>query len=150
MEDDSQELLADCGVTLSDGGVPELHTTAALFRFKLSEKMAANGALAQKCGDYVDSLLSDHDTISLYLDPVSLGDAGDSSMVGRQCSDQPGLLRAESFVRLVLGVDMLQSRVITTLLEKFPEFIGEEDSHEEEGAIKVSVKILRQLRWLDY
>ncbi|KAJ1902082.1 Fanconi anemia group D2 protein, partial [Coemansia sp. IMI 209127] len=32
----------------------------------------------------------------------------------------------------------------------FPEFIGEEDSHEEEGAIKVSVKILRQLRWLDY
>ncbi|KAJ2865256.1 Fanconi anemia group D2 protein [Coemansia erecta] len=150
MEDDSQELFASCGVTLSTGGVPELHTTAALFRFNLSEKTAANEALAQKCGDYVDSLLSDHDTISLYLDPVSLGEAGDSSMLGHQSSDQPGLLRAESFVRLILGVDTLQPRVIAMLLEKFPEFIGEEDSHEEEGAIKVPVKILRQLRWLDY
>ncbi|KAJ1772573.1 Fanconi anemia group D2 protein [Coemansia sp. RSA 1813] len=146
----SQETFASCGVELSEGCVPVLHTSAALFRFKLSENISANKLLAQECGDYIGSLLSDHDTISLYLDPVSLGNTDDSSIPAPQSVDQPGLLRAESFVRLVLGVDVLQSRVISTLLEKFPEFIGEEDSQEDEDATKVSVKILRQLRWLDY
>ncbi|KAJ1988490.1 hypothetical protein GGI25_005294 [Coemansia spiralis] len=155
-----QELFASCGVELVKGKVPTLHTSAALFRYKLNDAIARDAAVAQMCGDHIDSLLAEHDTLAFYLDPVSLpttatqsGTSGmnGSNMAAHQHTDQLGLsLRVESFVRLVLGVDALQPRVIATLLEKFPEFIGDEDSIDDQGATKVSVKILRQLRWLDY
>ncbi|KAJ2656256.1 Fanconi anemia group D2 protein [Coemansia sp. RSA 1200] len=146
-----REIFDSCGVSLSGGCAPVLHTSAALFRFKLSERLSSSESLAQECNEYIDGLLSDHDTISLYLDPVSVADPdNNSSILADQPNDQTGILRAESFARLVLGVDALQSGVIATLLEKFPEYIGDEDSQGGDSAGKVSVKILRQLRWLDY
>ncbi|KAJ2207335.1 Fanconi anemia group D2 protein, partial [Coemansia sp. RSA 520] len=61
-----------------------------------------------------------------------------------------GLPQTESLVRLMLGVDALQSRLVATLVDKFPEYIGDEGTDGDASATKVSVKILRQLRWLDY
>ncbi|KAJ2691868.1 hypothetical protein GGH99_002112, partial [Coemansia sp. RSA 1285] len=146
-----REIFDSCGVSLPNGCAPVLHTSAALFRFKLSERLSSSESLAQECKEYIDGLLSDHDTISLYLDPVSVANSdSNSGILADQPDDQTGILRAESFVRLVLGVDALQSGVIATLLERFPEYIGDEESQGGDSVGKVSVKILRQLRWLDY
>ncbi|XP_043096952.1 Fanconi anemia group D2 protein isoform X2 [Puntigrus tetrazona] len=52
----------------------------------------------------------------------------------------------ESLVRLLLGIEMLQTKVINTLFEKLPEFIFE--SVREDG-LNVPRLIINQLKWLD-
>ncbi|KAJ2469405.1 Fanconi anemia group D2 protein, partial [Coemansia sp. RSA 2322] len=143
-------LIRDCGLALADGAAPILHTSAALFRFKLSDAIRSEPAALQLLGDYVEELLSAHDTMSLYLDPVAMLAAQDGGAESSNRLAQFGTGQAESFVRLILGVDALQPRIISILLEKFPEFIGSEESQGNAGVTKASVKILRQLRWLDY
>ncbi|KAJ1810321.1 Fanconi anemia group D2 protein, partial [Coemansia sp. RSA 2599] len=135
-----------CGVELVKSKTPVLHTSAALFRFKLGQAISKDSATAGQVGDLVDQLLESHDDIALYLDPVTMASAEDAS------SAHPGmsLAQPESLIRLMLGVDSLQPRLIRTLLEKFPEFIGDEGAKEHLGETKTSIKILRQLRWLDY
>ncbi|KAJ2408180.1 Fanconi anemia group D2 protein [Coemansia sp. RSA 2526] len=140
-----REVIQTCGVELVDGRLPVLHTPSTLFRYQLSEAIRNNTDLVDYMGDYLDELLSEHDAISLYLDPMTLGtpDSATTHVSG-------GLPQTESLVRLMLGVDALQSRLVATLVDKFPEYIGDEGTDGDASATKVSVKILRQLRWLDY
>ncbi|KAJ2808178.1 Fanconi anemia group D2 protein [Coemansia helicoidea] len=144
------EVLRACGVEAAAGSQPVLHTSSALFRHQLNETIRGDAEMAQRIGDYLDELLSDHDGIALYLDPAGVpaadGDGGAAGATGGMHGTL-GLAQTESLVRLMLGVDALQPRLVGTLLDKFPEFIGDEGG---EGAARVPVKILRQLRWLDY
>ncbi|KAJ2635418.1 Fanconi anemia group D2 protein [Coemansia sp. RSA 1286] len=140
------EVFQRCGVELPEGKPPVLHTSAALFRFKLAQTISSDSTMADQIGDFIDQLLEPHNHISLYLDPVSVASTDDTL-------SHPGLSLAqpESLVRLILGIDTLQPRLIRTLLEKLPEFIGdEEEAKEHLGETKTWVKVLRQLRWLDY
>ncbi|KAJ2501733.1 Fanconi anemia group D2 protein [Coemansia sp. RSA 1972] len=139
-------VIQTCGVELVDNTLPVLHTPSTLFRYQLSEAIRNNTDLVNYMGDYLDELLSDHDAISLYLNPMILGTTDDSATM----HVSSGLPQTESLVRLMLGVDALQSRLIATLVDKFPEYIGDEGTDGDASATKVSVKILRQLRWLDY
>ncbi|KAJ2738279.1 Fanconi anemia group D2 protein, partial [Coemansia sp. BCRC 34301] len=147
------QLIRGCGLELTESKPPTLHTSTALFRFKLGEAIRNDSEALQHLGDFMDELLSDHEHISLYLDPVAIATGED------EANETPvstllthvGSGQAESLVRLMLGVDALQPRIISILLDKFPEFIGNEGGDQGgAGATKVSVKILRQLRWLDY
>uniref|UniRef100_A0A672Q6K7 Fanconi anemia group D2 protein-like n=1 Tax=Sinocyclocheilus grahami TaxID=75366 RepID=A0A672Q6K7_SINGR len=52
----------------------------------------------------------------------------------------------ESLVRLLLGIEMLQTQVINTLFEKLPEFMLEGVS---EDGLNVPRLIINQLKWLD-
>ncbi|XP_077054270.1 Fanconi anemia group D2 protein isoform X2 [Siphateles boraxobius] len=52
----------------------------------------------------------------------------------------------ESLVRLLLGIEMLQTLVINTLFEKLPEFMFEGVS---EDGLNVPRLIINQLKWLD-
>ncbi|KAJ2158996.1 hypothetical protein GGF46_003364 [Coemansia sp. RSA 552] len=145
----SKDALRSCGVELRDSALPVLHTPCALFRHQLGEAIRSDETLALAIGDYIDELLSEHDQISLYLDSAALseGATANAGQVGA------GVQQSESLVRLLLGVDALQSRLVSTLLERFPEYIGDNDDEHggcDTGVVKVSMKILRQLRWLDY
>ncbi|KAJ2827474.1 Fanconi anemia group D2 protein [Coemansia erecta] len=146
-----QQVIRTCGVELSDGSLPVLHKPSALFRYQLSEAIRNDTDLVEFIGTYLDELLSDHDAISLYLDPMTPASVAtnddDDNTSAAQIQQQAGMPQTDSLVRLMLGVDALQSRLIATLLDKFPEYIGDEG---DVGTTKVSVKILRQLRWLDY
>ncbi|KAJ2811131.1 Fanconi anemia group D2 protein, partial [Coemansia furcata] len=147
-----KELIRGCGLELIDGSPPTLHTSTALFRFKLGEAIRGDYKTAQLLGDFVEQLLSDHENISLYLDPVTLPaseDDGDNPLSSSGLA-QFGSGQSESLVRLMLGVDALQPRIISILLNKFPELIGDEEAQSGAGATQPFVKILRQLRWLDY
>ncbi|KAJ1964243.1 Fanconi anemia group D2 protein [Dipsacomyces acuminosporus] len=149
------DILRGCGIELVDNQQPILHTSATMFKYKLNEAVRNDSDVAQLIGDFMDSLLSDHDNIAKYLDPIELAsDAGGNATARAPTSQQMqfAALQSESIVRLMLGIDAFQPRLIATLLERFPEFIGYEDDQGsvEPGATKVSVKILRQLRWLDY
>ncbi|KAJ1856196.1 Fanconi anemia group D2 protein [Coemansia sp. RSA 1822] len=144
-----REVIQTCGVELVDGSIPVLHTPSTLFRYQLNEAIRSDADLVAYMGDYLDELLSDHDAISLYLDPMTLGTVTDDSTATMHVVSG-GLPQTESLVRLMLGVDALQSRLVATLVDKFPEYIGDEGTDGDASATKVSVKILRQLRWLDY
>ncbi|KAJ2384655.1 Fanconi anemia group D2 protein, partial [Coemansia sp. RSA 2603] len=141
------DLLRSCGIELRDGQRPQLHTSTALFRYKLSTALRSTPAATQQVSELVDELLAAHDDITLYLDPVSLAEPQADGGFGQQ---------AESLVRLLLGVDALQPELIRALLDKFSEFVGDQPAEDTQddmggaGETKVSVKILRQLRWLDY
>ncbi|KAJ1951556.1 hypothetical protein EC988_004013, partial [Linderina pennispora] len=144
---DCKETLLRCGVELRDGEPPLVHTSTALFRYKLGEAIATDPTLASTLANYIEELLSDHDHISLYLEPASVTAASDGTAVQRH----GGSAQSESLVQLLLGIDALQSQLITTLLDKFPEFIGDDDGNTDNASdTKVSVRLLRQLRWLDY
>ncbi|KAJ2716963.1 Fanconi anemia group D2 protein [Coemansia spiralis] len=145
-------VLDACGVEVAAGARPVLRTSSALFRHQLGEAIRSDAGLAQRIGDYADELLADHDAIALYLDPVAVpaADSGDGSTATQGVHAALGLAQTESLVRLLLGVDALQSRLVATLLDKFPEFIGDESGDGDAGTTRVPVKILRQLRWLDY
>uniref|UniRef100_A0A4W4HKW3 FA complementation group D2 n=1 Tax=Electrophorus electricus TaxID=8005 RepID=A0A4W4HKW3_ELEEL len=52
----------------------------------------------------------------------------------------------ESLVRLLLGVEMLQTPVLNTLFEKLPEFMFEGVG---EGGLNIPHLIITQLKWLD-
>ncbi|KAJ2869524.1 Fanconi anemia group D2 protein, partial [Coemansia aciculifera] len=148
-----KELIRACGLELTEGSrPPTLHTSTALFRFKLGEAIRGDVETLQLLGNFVEELLSDHDNISLYLDPVvlSTGEDGSDNAASSSGLVQFGSGQSESLVRLMLGVDALQPRIIKVLLEKFPEFIGNEGAQSSAGVTQPSVKILRQLRWLDY
>ncbi|KAJ2465389.1 Fanconi anemia group D2 protein [Coemansia sp. RSA 2337] len=147
-----KELIRGCGLELTEGRLPTLHTSTALFRFKLGEAIRGDAETLELLGNFVEELLSDHDNISLYLDPVVLATGEDNSDNSPSSSRLAhfGSGQSESLVRLMLGVDALQPRIISILLEKFPEFIGNEGAHGSAGTTQPSVKILRQLRWLDY
>ncbi|KAJ2309239.1 Fanconi anemia group D2 protein, partial [Coemansia sp. RSA 2705] len=144
--------IRNCGVELGDGSLPVLHTPSTLFRYQLSEAIRGDSDLAGLIGDFLDELLADHDAISLYLDSMTLAqpESDNDEPGARAQMASLGLPQTDSLVRLMLGVDELQPRLISTLLDKFPEYIGDEGSSDDLGATKVSVKILRQLRWLDY
>ncbi|KAJ1900527.1 Fanconi anemia group D2 protein [Kickxella alabastrina] len=133
------DILSRCGIEMFSDKAPVLHTSTALFRYKLSEAIQQDAQVSQVVGDCIEDLLAS-DSITLYLDPVTQPQEDQV----RGVYGQP-----ESLVRLLLGVDSLQSRLIGLLLDKFPEFIGTED-RQAAGETKTSIKVLRQLRWLDY
>ncbi|KAJ1927073.1 hypothetical protein FBU59_007254, partial [Linderina macrospora] len=144
---DCKETLLQCGVELRDGAPPLVHTSTALFRYKLGEAISSDPNLVSALTGYIEELLSDHDQISLYLDPASVAATDDNTTAHRY----GGSVQNESLVQLLLGIDAFQSQLITTLLDKLPEFIGDEDDNQDDASdTRVSVKLLRQLRWLDY
>ncbi|KAJ2892585.1 Fanconi anemia group D2 protein, partial [Coemansia aciculifera] len=149
-----QQLIRSCGLELADNKPPTLHTSTTLFRFKLGEAIGSDSGALQQLEDFVVELLSDHDTILLYLDPVALPTEEEDESNEATASNRLahiGSGPSESLVRLMLGVDALQPRIISILLDKFPEFIGNVGGDSDSASTtKVSVKILRQLRWLDY
>ncbi|KAJ1720135.1 Fanconi anemia group D2 protein [Coemansia erecta] len=147
------DILRCCGVELRDDSPPLLHTSTPLFRYKLAEALHSTPAATQQVTDLIDDLLAAHDDIALYLDPVNMAATEQDDQ--QQATSVSFAQQPESLVRLLLGVDALQPALIRTLLDKFPEFIGDQSAATGPGSLataetKVSVKILRQLRWLDY
>ncbi|KAJ2612666.1 Fanconi anemia group D2 protein [Coemansia sp. RSA 1365] len=145
-----QELLKTCGLEIAEDGRPILHKAGAVFRYELGLALGGDAQRTEQMGEYVEELLADHAHITQYLDPVEMqivkeGGELDGSMEGGDLD----VVAAESMVRLMLGVDGLQTRVAATVVDKLAEFIGAEGAAGD-GATKVSVRLLRQLRWLDY
>ncbi|KAJ2807170.1 Fanconi anemia group D2 protein, partial [Coemansia guatemalensis] len=146
-----RELLRTCGLEIAEDGRPVLHKAGAVFRYELGSALNGDAQRIQQLGDYVEELLADHAHITQYLDPVETRTAeegGELSGAAESGGDLDGGT-AESAVRLMLGVDGLQTRVAAVVVDKLAEFIGAEGTVGD-GETKVSVRLLRQLRWLDY
>ncbi|KAJ1929948.1 hypothetical protein IWQ60_000752 [Tieghemiomyces parasiticus] len=82
------------------------------------------------------------------LVPVLIAQDGDQGYAGSsRASWQTLFLPSESLIRLLLGVQPIQSDLIEYLLQKLPELSDDEYSADE---ISPTALVVRQLRWLDY
>jgi Fanconi anemia group D2 protein len=55
---------------------------------------------------------------------------------------------ADSLIRILLGIDFIQSKLLDQLLERLPTFISDSDNDNVESPIPRL--ILQQLKWLEY
>ncbi|XP_015761600.1 PREDICTED: Fanconi anemia group D2 protein homolog, partial [Acropora digitifera] len=81
--------------------------------------------------------LQDPNRFQLSLLPVSISSDHEG------CGGSP-----ESLTRMLLSVDILQPKIANILLEKLPEFMGDEDSDRADG-INIPRLVLNQFRWMD-
>lgn len=122
----------------------QLNIDQAVFKFKLTQKLSQDFTheMADKiCNGFLKhvekSFCFSHCLSATQLSPTNAG-----------CAP----VVQESVVRLLLGVEDLQPRIITILLEKIPEFM--EDSLRDNTLTKEEFQqipglILNQLKWLD-
>ncbi|XP_062522638.1 Fanconi anemia group D2 protein-like isoform X2 [Corticium candelabrum] len=136
-------LLAKFSCRLSQRGEKrnELGIDQALFQRQLHTALKQHSNYPQVTDDFVEQLqdhFSDPDRFKCCLLPTVVPEAGSvSARVGHQ----------DSLAQLLLGVDLLQPKVITVLLEKLPEF---SDDDKGPGGVNMANLIMAQLKWLDH
>ncbi|KAI3370125.1 hypothetical protein L3Q82_024917 [Scortum barcoo] len=135
-------LLREAGVTLKKGGTSnEIAVDQVVFQKRIQQKLQKSPrypGIVQEFTAGLESHIEDPERFRNCLLPCvpRLCD-GDSSNVS---SFQ------ESLLRMLLGIEMLQTFVINILLEKLPEFMFEGTG---DGGLSIPRVIINQLKWLD-
>ncbi|KAI1890915.1 hypothetical protein AGOR_G00158510 [Albula goreensis] len=136
------QVLREAGVILRRGSCPnEISVDQVVFQRRLPQRLKKNPRypnIIQEFAAGLESHIEDQDNLRNCLLPCAPPSMdGDSSSVGSY---------QESLIRLLLGIEMLQSSIIKTLFEKLPEFMF--DGVGEDG-LNVPRIIINQLKWLD-
>ncbi|XP_058258381.1 Fanconi anemia group D2 protein isoform X2 [Hemibagrus wyckioides] len=135
-------MLQESGVILRQGNMAnEIAVDQAVFQKRLQQNMRKNPRYPNIIQEFISGLEShaeDPERFRNCLLPcvprcASEGDTSSSSF-------------QESLVRMLLGVEMLQTLVINTLFEKLPEFMFEGVG---EDGLNIPHLIINQLKWLD-
>ncbi|KAJ1918981.1 hypothetical protein H4219_002239 [Mycoemilia scoparia] len=104
-----------------------------------------DNSFVEGVSEFLDNILSDRDQIIYALRPIC---------VKKDDGEMENTSNSDNLVRLLLSIDKLQVAVINAVLEKVVEFIGDEadecDSLENNTDLSLSMRLIRQLRWLDY
>ncbi|XP_070814866.1 Fanconi anemia group D2 protein [Chaetodon trifascialis] len=134
--------LGEAGVTLrQDGTSNEIAVDQVVFQKRIQQQLQKSSrypAIVQEFTTGLESHIEDPERFRNCLLPCvpRLSD-GDSSCVS---SFQ------ESLLRMLLGIEMLQTSVINVLLEKVPEFMLDGTG---DGGLSIPRIIINQLKWLD-
>ncbi|XP_037639089.1 Fanconi anemia group D2 protein [Sebastes umbrosus] len=134
--------LREAGVTLKQGGTSnEIAVDQVVFQKRIQRQLQKSPrypGIVQEFTTGLESHIEDAERFRNCLLPCvpRLSD-GDSSCVS---SFQ------ESLLRMLLGIEMLQTSIINTLLEKLPEFMLDGTG---DGGLSVPHTIINQLKWLD-
>uniref|UniRef100_A0A673APV4 FA complementation group D2 n=1 Tax=Sphaeramia orbicularis TaxID=375764 RepID=A0A673APV4_9TELE len=129
--------LREAGVTLKHGGTPnEIAVDQVIFQKRVQKQLQKSPrypGIVQEFIAGLESHIEDADRFRNSLLPcVPRLPDGDSSSF------------QESLLRMLLGIEMLQTLIINTLLEKLPEFMLDGD-----GGLSIPRIIINQLKWLD-
>ncbi|KAM7006851.1 Fanconi anemia group D2 protein [Tautogolabrus adspersus] len=134
--------LREAGVTLKQGGTSnEIDVDQVVFQKKIQQKLQKSPrypGIVQEFTTGLESHIEDPERFRNCLLPcVPKLQDGDSSGVA---SFQ------ESLLRMLLGIEMLQTFIINILLEKLPEFMLDGAG---DGGLSIPRIIINQLKWLD-
>ncbi|XP_058844694.1 Fanconi anemia group D2 protein-like [Acipenser ruthenus] len=143
-EDDSVfgQLLRAAGVSLRQGSMPnEIAVDQTVFQMRLRKGLRKHPRYPNIVQEFItglESYMEDQEKFKNCLLPCALLSAeGESSAVNSY---------QESLIKLLLGIEMLQSPVINTLFEKLPEFMFEGAG---EDGLNIPRIIINQFKWLD-
>ncbi|XP_059186008.1 Fanconi anemia group D2 protein [Centropristis striata] len=134
--------LREAGVTLKQGGTSnEIAVDQGVFQKRIQKQIQKSPrypGIVQEFISGLESHIEDSERFRNCLLPCvpRLSD-GDSSCVS---SFQ------ESLLRMLLGIEMLQTVIINALLEKLPEFMFDGAG---DGGLSIPHTIINQLKWLD-
>ncbi|XP_078066044.1 Fanconi anemia group D2 protein [Mustelus asterias] len=132
--------LKSAGVTLKYGNQPnKLTLDQAVFQKKLYQTLRRHPRFPNVVQEFISGLeshIEDRDKFRNCLFPCGQSQEGESS---NNVSYQ------ESLIKLLLGIEILQTPVINTLFEKIPEFMY--DGVPEDG-INMPRLIINQFKWL--
>ncbi|KAI4901467.1 hypothetical protein NFI96_014945, partial [Prochilodus magdalenae] len=135
-------MLRESGVTLRLGNMSnEIAVDQVVFQKRLQQHFRKNPRYPSIIQEFISGLethIEEPENFRNCLLPCVPRSAGEGD--GSSSSFQ------ESLVRLLLGVEMLQTLVINTLFEKLPEFMFEGSG---EDGLNIPRVIINQLKWLD-
>ncbi|KAM3877832.1 Fanconi anemia group D2 protein [Diretmus argenteus] len=134
--------LREAGVILRQGGTSnEIAVDQAVFQKRIQQKLQKSPrypGIVQEFITGLESHIEDPERFRSCLLPCvpQLSDGESSSASSFQ----------ESLLRMLLGMEMLQTLVINTLFEKLPEFMFNSAG---DGGLNIPRVIINQLKWLD-
>ncbi|XP_066521837.1 Fanconi anemia group D2 protein [Hoplias malabaricus] len=136
-------MLRDSGVTLRLGNMSnEIAVDQVVFQKRLQQQLRKNPRYPNIIQDFISGLethIEDPERFKNCLLPCVPRSAGEG--------DASSSSFQESLMRLLLGVEMIQTLVINTLFEKVPEFMFEGLG---EDGLNIPRIIMNQLKWLDH
>ncbi|XP_019942151.2 Fanconi anemia group D2 protein [Paralichthys olivaceus] len=136
------KFLREAGVTVKRGATSnEIAVDQVVFQKRIEQQLRKNPnypGIIQEFITGLESHIEDPDSFRNCLLPCvpQLSDGDGSSVSSFQ----------ESLLRMLLGIEILQTSIINTLLEKLPEFMLDGTG---DGGISVPRIIINQLKWLD-
>ncbi|XP_023258204.1 Fanconi anemia group D2 protein [Seriola lalandi dorsalis] len=134
--------LREAGVTLKKGGTSnEIAVDQVVFQKRIQQQLRKSPrypGIVQEFITGLESHIEDHERFRNCLLPCvpQLPDGDARSVSSFQ----------ESLLRMLLGIEMLQTPIINTLLEKLPEFMLDGTG---DGGLSIPRIIINQLKWLD-
>ncbi|KAL3701169.1 hypothetical protein R1sor_019191 [Riccia sorocarpa] len=134
-------VLASAACLLREPGPPVIACDSRNVIVHLEQRLKADAELAGRFLECFQNFIADESNFRRTLLPMITGGRNGNS---RSC---------ESLARVLLSVSPIQSSVASTLLEKLPEYVGEdEDGSLGLQALMDSIPrlILSQFRWLEY
>uniref|UniRef100_A0A3B4YG41 FA complementation group D2 n=1 Tax=Seriola lalandi dorsalis TaxID=1841481 RepID=A0A3B4YG41_SERLL len=127
--------LREAGVTLKKGGTSnEIAVDQVVFQKRIQQQLRKSPrypGIVQEFITGLESHIEDHERFRNCLLP---------------CVPQLLFSSSESLLRMLLGIEMLQTPIINTLLEKLPEFMLDGTG---DGGLSIPRIIINQLKWLD-
>ncbi|KAM9758802.1 Fanconi anemia group D2 protein isoform 1-T1 [Menidia menidia] len=132
----------EAGVTLSRAGTSnEIAVDQVVFQRRVQQQLQRSPRYPGIKQEFITGLeahIEDADRFRSCLLPCvpQSSDEGSSSAGSFQ----------ESLLRMLLGIEMLQTLIINTLLEKLPEFMLDSTG---DGGLSIPRMIVNQLKWLD-
>ncbi|KAK9529071.1 hypothetical protein VZT92_013188 [Zoarces viviparus] len=134
--------LREAGVTLKQGGTSnEIAVDHVVFQKRIQKQLQKSPrypGIVQEFTAGLESHIEDPERFRNCLLPcvprLSDGDASNGSSF------------QESLLRMLLGIEMLQTFIINTLLEKLPEFMFDGAG---DGGLSIPHTIINQFKWLD-
>ncbi|XP_038553843.1 Fanconi anemia group D2 protein isoform X1 [Micropterus salmoides] len=134
--------LREAGVTLKQGGTSnEIAVDQVVFQKRIQQQLQKSPrypGIVQEFITGLESHIEDPERFRNCLLPCvpRLSDGDSSSVSSFQ----------ESLLRMLLGIEMLQTFIIKTLLEKLPEFMFDGSA---DGGLSIPRIVINQLKWLD-
>ncbi|XP_071510780.1 Fanconi anemia group D2 protein-like [Diadema antillarum] len=137
-------MVESAGFHLMAGDHPnQLSVDQVMFQKKIRKAVKSSMNLEKTIEDFITGLqnhIEDSVRLKYSLLPTMSSAECESARGGNQ----------DSLIRLLLGVDEMQPALVNMLLEKLPEFMGEEDSmFDYSEAVDLPKLILNQFHWLD-
>ncbi|XP_049590739.1 Fanconi anemia group D2 protein [Syngnathus scovelli] len=134
--------IREAGVTLTHGSDSnEIAVDQVVFQKRIKQKLQKSPRYPGILQEFISGLESHIDDIDRFRNCLL-------PCVPRLPDDDPSCVSSfqESLLRMLLGIEMLQTLIINTLLEKLPEYML---NSTDEAGLSIPRTIINQFKWLD-
>ncbi|CAH1266603.1 FANCD2 [Branchiostoma lanceolatum] len=140
------QLVGRSGLVLTAGNQPnQLAVDQAVFQRNLRLAIKKHQDFPQVVDEFLEGLQAHVE------DPDRFSSSLTATMTAAECEDSCRGGKQDCLMRLLLGVEIIQPKVMIVLLEKLPEFMGDDDDQmfDSDATAQIPRLILNQFRWLD-